>query len=56
VPQREKPAAHFCGRVLNEAIHFEQNTMVNWTSQSTFDFVFHKRGCSPDEQSDIRAR
>jgi hypothetical protein len=32
----QKPAAHRCGRVLNETIHFEQNTMVDRTGQADF--------------------
>jgi hypothetical protein len=32
----QKPAAHFCGRVLGGAIHFGQNTMFDRTSQENF--------------------
>jgi hypothetical protein len=37
----QKPAAHFCGRVLSNAIHFEQNTMFHWTSQTEIEVFFH---------------
>jgi hypothetical protein len=40
----QKPAAHFCGRVLNEAIHFEQSTMVHRTSQPMSELVVHRLG------------
>jgi hypothetical protein len=39
----QKPAAQFCGRVLVEAIHFEQNTMFDRTSQTKFEVFFHRR-------------
>jgi hypothetical protein len=35
----QKPAAHFCGRVLSAAIHFGQNTMLDRTSQ---EFDLHR--------------
>ncbi|MDB5517707.1 MAG: hypothetical protein JWQ17_4465 [Tardiphaga sp.] len=28
---------------FGEAIHFEQNTMFDWTSQTRFEVFFHKR-------------
>jgi hypothetical protein len=39
----QKPAAHFCGRVLGEAIQFDKNITTHWTSQSRLDCVFHRR-------------
>jgi hypothetical protein len=48
----QKPAAHFCGRVLCEAIHFEQNTMFDRTSQTKFEVFFHR--CGKDRES-VRA-
>jgi hypothetical protein len=39
----QKPAAHFCGRVLGVTIHFEHNTMLHWTSQPKRGFLFHSR-------------
>jgi hypothetical protein len=45
----QKPAAHFCGRVSGEAIHFEQNTMFDRTSQTKFE-VF-STGCGKDPRS-----
>jgi hypothetical protein len=38
--QHKNPPRMMRGRVLNETIHFEQNVMVDWTSQPGFDFVF----------------
>jgi hypothetical protein len=35
----QKPATHFCGRVLSEAILFEQGTLFDWTSQMKFDVI-----------------
>jgi hypothetical protein len=42
--QIQKPAARFCGRVLGEAIHFEQNTMFDRTSQMKIEVFFHRCG------------
>jgi hypothetical protein len=39
---KPKPAAHFCGRALGEAIHFEQNTMFDRTSQTKIEVFFHR--------------
>jgi hypothetical protein len=36
----QKPAAHFCGRVLGETIHFDQNTTPDRTGQAKFEFSF----------------
>jgi hypothetical protein len=52
----QKPAAHGCGRALGETIHFEQNTMVDRTSQGGVR-IFYPQGVasrSPDKRSDIR--
>jgi len=38
----QKPVAHFCGRVLGETNHFEQNTMVDRTGQAGFEFFIHR--------------
>jgi len=38
----QKPAAHVCGRVLGEAIHFEQNIIFDRTSQTKFEIFFHR--------------
>jgi hypothetical protein len=38
----QKPAAHCCGRVLGETIHFEQNTMVDRTGQPKCEFFIHR--------------
>jgi hypothetical protein len=38
----QKPAAHRCGRVLGETIHFEQNTMVDRTGQAEFECFIHR--------------
>jgi hypothetical protein len=38
----QKPAAHLCGRVLGEAIHFGQNTMFDRTSQTKIEVFFHR--------------
>ena len=46
----QKPAAHGCGRVLGETNHFEQNTMVDRTSQADFEFFIH-RLCQDDSTS-----
>jgi hypothetical protein len=39
----QKPAAHFCGRASSEAIHFEQNTVFHWTSQTEIEAFFDRR-------------
>jgi hypothetical protein len=38
----QKPAAHCCGRVSGATFHFGENTMVQWTSQAEFAFLFHR--------------
>jgi hypothetical protein len=40
----QKPAAHFCGRVLGATIDYEQNTPFHWTSQMKIEVFFHRRG------------
>jgi len=37
----QKPAAHLCGRVLDEAIDYDQNTITDRTSQAAIKLVFH---------------
>jgi hypothetical protein len=43
----QKPAAHFCGRVSGEAIHFGQNTMFDRTSQTKIQLIFHMWKSAP---------
>jgi hypothetical protein len=38
----QKPAAHFCGRVFGEAIHFDRNTTSDRTGQAKFELVLHR--------------
>jgi hypothetical protein len=45
----QKPAAHFCGRVLSETLHFEQNTMFHCTSQTEIEVFFDR--CAKDQKS-----
>jgi hypothetical protein len=48
----QKPAAHFCGRVSNEAIDYDQNTMDDWTSQPVIKLVLHR---SQDRRSEAKS-
>jgi hypothetical protein len=45
----QKPAAHFCGRVLGGAIDYEQNTPFHWTSQMKIEVFFHR--CGKDRET-----
>src|SRR3981189_318380 len=38
----QKPAAHCCGRVLGETIHFDENTTSDRTGQAKFELVLHR--------------
>jgi hypothetical protein len=37
----QKPVTQRCGRVLNETIHLDKNTMPDRTGQLAFELLFH---------------